>query len=240
MEQVVALKFCDEIKKNIDGNKLKNIVFETGDKNLYIPKENKFIVTKTFLRGHNKIFYGCVTLETINMENFDFSEINTMNSWFHGCLKLRTIIFPKKANCNNIKYMDMTFAFTLLETIDLSFMQMPNSFHYSSYKITNDTLWTDTFFKSKVQKIILPSCVIGDMNRCFYDCFNLEEVILPVSFNFTNHYTLTQTFENCNNLKVIDFSNGKCNKADFASELKNKLSSKYDNNLREDCVIVLP
>ena len=42
----------EDIRKIVKNNKLSNIVIETGNENIYIPEENKFIVTKQFLSNN--------------------------------------------------------------------------------------------------------------------------------------------------------------------------------------------
>ena len=214
---------------------LKTIVVETGDKNVYLPNENKFIVTKDFLSNSTHVFANCTSLNKINMENFDFSEITIMNDWFARCERLQEIVFPVKADCYKLESLYCCFSHTNLKNIDLSFMQMKNnkiSFAYS-------------FSTSNAYKIVLPKCKIVDISGCFYECKNLEEIIAPVDIDLykedvLNIYTeesLLDTFYNCLNLKIVNLSDGSFNIEDFIAQITNPNNN---NNLPKDCVIVLP
>ena len=175
----------------IQKEKLVNIVLETGDKNIYVPHENKFIVTKTFLKGVVLIFIDCKTLETINMANFDFSEITTMKWWFSGCENLTEVIFPKFANLNNLQSLRGCFAQTAMRSIDLSFIQAkyrPVDFQY-------------TFWESQVEKTTLPRCEIHNIQQGFSDCVNLEEIIAHVTFKYSDNWMFYKMCDNCPNLK---------------------------------------
>ena len=70
-----------DIKSIVNQNQLTNIVIETGNENIYIPKENKFIVTKAFLYNTPNLL-DFTKLKTVNLTNFDFSTIHTMACWF--------------------------------------------------------------------------------------------------------------------------------------------------------------
>lgn len=225
-----------EIKTIIDERKLKNIVMETGDKNIYHQNEDKFIVTKEFLSNTTNIFGSCYTLEKIDMQQFDFSKIKTMRGWFFSCDNLTEIIFPKEAECNQLTDLYSCFLESNLQMIDLSFMKLPKN---------KKVCFIDTFYASKVNKIILPQCTINEINGCFMDCLHLEEIIAPVNLILTKpdalrlyiEDVLIDAFYNCSKLKKIDFSEGSFNVEDFIEQIN---TPDYNNNLSEDCVIILP
>lgn len=225
MKQVIALKFCDEIKQNIKENNLKNIVVETGDENVYIPNEQKFVVTKDFLCDRVSIFEYCGSLEKINMENFDFSEIRTMQWWFNGCKNLQTIKFPKQANCSKLTNLSYCFVATKLQVIDLSFMKFNN----------NKLSLLDTFNNSSTKKIILPKCRVSNIKRSFNRCLNLQTIIAPIQVDLKAYDALYNTFQDCHKLNIIDVSRASFLVDEFVTQIKTN-----DNNLSEDCVIILP
>ena len=216
------------IRSIIKHNKLKTIIIETGDKNVYIPHEKKFIVTKEFLSNIIDVFCNCDTLETIEMENFDFSEIVTMSAWFWGCDNLSEIIFPKEADCNKLTDLYGCFSETTLDVIDLSFMEIPEN---------NKVSFIDTFSHSKAQKIILPKCQIDEMSECFMDCWNLKELIAPITIDLYKAKSLMGIFKNCQNLEIINLSNGSFSIEDFVKQIQNPNNN---NNLPDSCVIILP
>ena len=223
----IKLTYSDAIRNIINDKQLKTIIIETGDENVYIPNENKFIVTKKFLINTSALFCSCNKLESINMENFDFSEIKTMKWWFIGCENLTEVIFPKFANLNNLKTLRGCFSDTAIREIDLSFMQ-------STDKAID---FLGAFAKSKIQRIILPKCTIKNFEECFSQCNYLEKVIAPININLSVEDVLWKTFKDCNSLQLIDLSDGNFNIQDFVNILQDKENS---NNISEDCIVVLP
>ena len=223
----MKLTNISDIRETIQLVELKNITLETGNENAFISNENKFIVTKNFLSNITEVFLGCVTLEKIDMGNFDFSEITTMESWFRGCTNLIKISFPKTANCNKLTELYYCFANTQLKIIDLSFMKLNN----------NQLDIRLAFFFSSAKKIILPNCSISFMDECFSWCEQLEEIIAPITFDLPDNDSLFETFEQCKKLKLIDLSEGNIGKNNLIVELNNQLTR---NNMLEDCIVVLP
>lgn len=235
MEKIKLLD-PDAISNIIKDKKLINIIIETGNTNVYIPTENKFIVTKEFLCNDVWIFSGCSTLEKIDMTKFDFSNITTMSAWFLNNENLSEIVFPKEADCNNLTNLYSCFSGTNLQVVDLSFMKIPES---------NKVCFIETFEKSSIKKIILPKCHIDEMFGCFKDCLNLEELIAPITIDLykeTNSYIrkeegLMGVFRNCHNLKIVNLSNGSFNIEYFMEQITNYNNN---NNVPENCIVVLP
>lgn len=225
----VNLQKSSEIKNIIQENQLTNIVIETGDKNVYIPNENKFIVTKGFLANVNDLFYNCLSLKQINMRNLDFGSIVSMYQWFTSCRNLQEIIFPGIADCSNLLTLYNCFADTNMREIDLSFIQCLNKNKFLDFE--------ETFWSAKAKKIILPKCNISSMVNCFNNCENLKEIIAPITLNVIEEDDLFEIFFKCKKLKKIDFSEGSLD----AQKIINDLSKKCLNNtLSENCVVILP
>lgn len=217
-----------EISEIVKEKKLKTIIIETGNENVYIPNEYKFIVTKKFLSEATHVFSRCFTLKKIDMENFDFSEITTMFAWFYGTLDLSTIIFPKEADCNKLIDLYSCFDTTNLQTIDLSFMEMPEN---------KNVRFMKTFKQSKLKKIILPKCEILTMKGCFSECFSLEKVIAPVNIDLSLEDVLFETFDKCEKVQFVDFQKAKFNVENFVNTITHPNNK---NNLPDSCVVLLP
>ena len=223
----IQLTAPNTIRDIIHKKKLVHIILETGNENIYLPNKYKFIVTKEFLINTSALFCSCNKLESINMENFDFSEIKTMKWWFIGCENLTEVIFPEFANLNNLKTLRGCFSDTAIREIDLSFMQSTD----------NAIDFLGAFAKSKIQRIILPKCTIKNFEECFSQCNYLEKVIAPININLSVEDVLWKTFKECNSLQLIDLSDGNFNIQDFVNILQDKKNS---NNISEDCIVVLP
>lgn len=217
------------IKEIVRERQLKKIVMETGNNNIFIPSENKFIVTKYFLSYAIFLLDNCVTLEEIDMENFDFSKITTMQWWFCGCCNLKEIIFPRIAYCNKLKDLQLCFAHTKLQSIDLSFMKFENN--------TESVRLLQTFYKAKAKKIKLPKCDVSCVAHCFSRCYNVEEIIAPITFDLPDNDSLFETFEQCKRLKLVDLSKGYCDNEKFIAQINN--TENY-NHLTKECVVILP
>ena len=226
---LIPKKAPQAIREKIQEDKLTAVTIETGNENIYIPKEHKFIVTKGFLTDIVNVFNHCNTLRTINMENFDFSKITTMQWWFCGCCDLKEIIFPKIAYCNKLKDLRLCFGHTKLQSIDLSFMSFENN-NESVHLI-------QTFYKSKAKKIKLPKCEISCLAHCFSLCYNVEEIIAPITFDLLEDDSLFETFEQCKRLKLVDLSKGYCDNEKFIAQINN--TENY-NHLTKECVVILP
>ena len=214
------------ITEKIKSEKLLNVTLETGNENIYIPNENKFIVTNSFLQKRVNIFYNCDRLVTINMENFDFSKIITMGWWFYGCENLSEIIFPQYTNLPHLESLSACFAKTNLSVIDLSFMKCKDTLNFE-----------DAFYQAKAKKIVLPKCNVNNFGGSFFDCPNLEAIIAPVDIDLSQKDVFFETFSRCSTIKLIDFSNGNFDTENFTSIINNPINL---NKLREDCIIVLP
>lgn len=217
------------IKEIVNERQLKRIVIETGDNNIFIPSEKKFIVTTAFLSYAIFLLHACVSLEEIDMGNFDFSKITTMQWWFCDCCNLKEIIFPRIAYCNKLKDLQLCFGHTKLQSIDLSFMKFENN--------NNSVRLLQTFYKAKAKKIKLPKCDVNCIAHCFSRCHNLEEIIAPITFDLLEDDSLFETFEQCKRLKLVDLSEGYCNDEQFIAQIKNP--ENY-NHLTKECVVILP
>ena len=66
------------LQTKVNNKELEHIVIATGEENRFIPEENKFIVTKDFLRNTTHLLTWCFSLKSIDFTDFDFSEITTM------------------------------------------------------------------------------------------------------------------------------------------------------------------
>ena len=211
----------EDIAKIIQSKRLKNIFIETGHENVYILDENKF-----FLSNFIGVFSSCGSLQKINMEDFDFSEITTMCNWFCLCKNLEEITFPIEANCEKLKSLCHCFPETKLQNIDLSFMQLNLNIEIDCF---------GTFARSTVKKITLPSCNIDNFENLFLRCKKLEEIIAPIYIK--NKIQLLKTFYECPNLMLVNLSKGNFNQKQFIKQINN---TENKNNLQNDCIVLLP
>ena len=198
------------------------------------------------------MFYGCSSLISLNLSNFDTSNVNSMSSMFSGCSSLVSLNLSN-FDTSNVKDMSLMFSGCAnLEYINLInfdesrlhygwyynfFEGVPNNFVVCINKekianeillqITEKTCYTidcSNNWKSNQKKIIN-----GSIN-CTENCFN----------NPTYKYEYNgMCYENCSNGFLIDDNNIESNKCKCELEkcltcppvaLKNKLCTKCNIN----------
>ena len=213
--------------------KTKDLIVETGDRNIFLNTENKLIVKDSFLKNITDVFFGCEHLKFIDFTNFNFSEITTMENWFFGCNHLKTVIFPENMDCKNLTNLNRTFQITSLKNIDLSHWQfnttVPVSMEY-------------TFaFCDYLEKIILPNVIFDNIGGLALDCFKLHSVSFTGGeFTEKGINNSQDSFGNCKNIELIDISNFKTR---YLKGLKEFFTSSLMETLdgaNKDLTIILP
>lgn len=218
-----------DIKHTIRKNNMRNIVIETGEENIFVEKENKFIVTKDFLKHYPYLFSRCYSLQKIDLSNFDFSEIETMRGWFSNCIHLTEILFPKQSDCFKLQSLNRCFYSTDMKNVDLSFMRFKNNKVNLCYCFS---------LMAEVKTVILPKCISIDMNSIFSNCYNLSKVVMPVTVKKFQEFNepFYKAFYLSKNLKFVDLSDN------FSDNPKNLFFQNEFNFsfIPSDCVVVLP
>ena len=202
MKKNITLNTPNDITKIVQRECFDTLILETGEENVFIPYENKFIVTKYFLSDTSKLF-AYTQINKIDMSNFDFSEITTMEWWFAYCVNLEEIIFPPFVYCNQLTNMIETFRHTNIKHFDF------RNWHFKKGVKLNLT-----FSRSSCVSVKLGQMNINEARLTFGFCENLQEVDLG-RFNFFNKNILSYPnnsyfgylFKDCLKLKVIDSKN---------------------------------
>lgn len=216
--------------------KLVNIVLETGNENVYISNEHKFIVTKEFLSNTSSLFCSCSRLESINMSNFDFSEITTMENWFEYSHNLEKVIFPEKMNMPKLKSLACIFQFCkALKEVDLSWIE------------TNSQVSCFLAFRGceNLNNLTFPKITLKSIGSIAENAYKLQKVKLPIELILSEKgFALVpdEMFKNCYNLKMIDMNEAKLvTNSDHIHNLKDLLKAKKNLlNVPDDCLIILP
>ena len=141
------------IEQAIRQDDLKHIIVETGDKNIYLPQESKFIITKDLLVNATDVFGYLYydSMKTIDFSKFDFSEITTMKHWFAHSYNLEKIIFPAQMNMPKLNSLEAAFfSCESLKEVDLSWIVTD-----SIVDFTNTFLYCDNLVK-----VTLPTITI--------------------------------------------------------------------------------
>ena len=209
MKNKITLTIPGDITKIALIQQLNKIVLETGEENIFIPSESKFIVTKDFLKDTPALFMFA-SFRELDMSNFDFSEITTMEQWFFD-VPVHKIDFPENVYCPLLTNMKNTFNTAKLEFLDMSNWNFGDSKLDLKRMLKNST-W--------LKKFTLPNATISNFEFCCSCCWDLKEIDfneckfeLPDKLHRNN-------FENCFNLKTINCTKVKNTK----DELKNIFS----------------
>ena len=232
------LKNPSYIVKTIKQNQLKHIAVETGDKNIYIPTESKFIVTKDFLVNATDVFGYLYydSMITIDLSKFDFSEITTMKHWFAHSYNLEKVIFPKQMNMPKLNSLESVFfSCESVKEVDLNWIVTD-----SIVDFTNACLFCD-----KLVNLTLPKIATSSVSSIAQDAIHLQKVTLPIELTIKENFDLRfmNMFRNCVNLQLIDVSEAKLinNKPETIYNFKDLLEKKSNTfKVHKDCVVLLP
>ena len=208
MKNKITLTTPEDITQIALSQRLKKIVLETGEENIFIPSESKFIVTKDFLKDTPALFMFADFRE-LDMSNFDFSEITTMEKWFFD-VPVQRITFPENVYCPFLTNMRGTFDTAKLEVLDMS------NWNFGDSKIDLTRMLNNTW----VEKFTLPNATISNFEFCCYYCGRLEEIDFNECKLELQYRLHRNNFESCFDLKTINCTKVKNSK----DELKNIFS----------------
>ena len=226
----MRLNKTEDIREIVKNNKLSNIVIETGNENIYIPEENKFIVTKQFLSNNTQLLHYS-QVKTVDLTKFDFSEIITMACWFFGCTELEEVIFPEKVNCDKLKSLTGCFVGSNIKSLNME------NWIFGKQEVSLERMCKNCV---NLKSLILPSVNIKYIRELAQYCENLENVkfssgIIKNIGSFDCNYS----FAHCKNLQLVDLSESQTS----IETLQYMFTSTYVNALDQanpDCIIILP
>lgn len=226
----MKLKKPENIREIVKKNKLSNIVIETGNENIYIPEKNKFVVTKQFL-SKTKQLLQYSQLKTVDLTNFDFSEITTMACWFYSCFELTEILFPKTLNCQKLNSLTACFVGTKIHSLNMT------NWDFGMQEISVERMCLNC---PNLKSLLLPSVNIKYIRALAQYCNNLETVTFSSGLiKNIGSFDSSYAFADCENLQLID-----CSQSNTSQEtLEYMFTSTYVNALDKanpDCLIVLP
>ena len=196
------------------------------------------------------MFFGCSTIDEIDLSNFDTSSVISMGVMFRICHNLRSLKLTNKFKVNNVNYMrSMFYNCSSLSSLDLS--------NFDTSKVTDmaymfngcislTSLNITNFDTSNVQSMnfmfryceqlttlnllnfnTLQTTTMGDM---FHGCLSLISLDLS-SFDMTNVKNISSMFFNCKSLEYIKVIKG--------TEYSSLLSSSTLTNVPENIVFCL-
>jgi len=175
-------KLYEEGKKNINENNIEIYINNKKIKFNYKYESNeigqikiKFKFNK-LLNSTSFMFYGCSSLESIDLSSFNTNNVTNMYGMFSFCSSLESIDLSS-FNTNNVT--NMSFMFYLcssLESIDLS-----------SFNTNNVTNMVGMFYRcSSLESIDLSSFNtnnVTNMYSMFYECSSLKKENVKINKN---------------------------------------------------------
>lgn len=226
----MKLKKPENIREIVNQNKLTHIVIETGNENIYIPKENKFIVNKQFLSNTTQLLHYS-QLKTVDLTRFDFSEISTMACWFYSCIELEEVIFPEKVNCDKLKSLTGCFVGSNIKSLNME------NWIFGKQEVSLERMCQNCV---NLKSLILPAVNIKYIRELAQYCENLENVKFSSGvIKNIGSFDCNYSFAHCKNLQLIDVSDSQTS----IETLQYMFTSTYVNALNKanpDCLIVLP
>ena len=174
-------------------------------------------INDTKLTNMAEMFNGCTNLTTLDVSNWDTSNVTNMGSTFNNCFNLQTL---DVSNWDTSRVTDMGamfFGCNNLQALDVSkwdtssVTSMGNMF-YNCYNLkTLDLSNWDT-------------SLVTNMQYMFHNCFNLQTLDVS-NFDTSNVENMGSMFRSCSNLKTLDVSNWDISKVGSISNMFNGCTS---------------
>ena len=205
-----------------DYNVSSSLMFLECESLIYVNFGNKKFISNN--KDISSMFYGCSSLTSIDLSNFDVSKITNFEYMFYNCKSLQTINFGNFkldnaesilrifTNCISLKSLDLSSfkpvklknmygAFSnchSLISINLNrfYTSLVTSMSYLFYNCTSLSLIDISSFNTQN---------IKNMDSMFENCISLTSIIYPTNFA-SNTLSFIRMFQNCHSLESIDFN----------------------------------
>ena len=171
------------------------------------------------------MFYGCGTLESLDLSNFNTSNVKDIFGMFQGCNNLISLNLSNFDTSNVINMRNMFDDCKALSELDLSNFNTPNvknmigmfddchkltSLDLSSFNIANveniHHMFSNCRFLTSLDLSIFNTSKVTKMNNIFTNCYNLRYLNLD-NFDISHIQDFSGMFENCYSLISLNLSN---------------------------------
>ena len=159
----------------------------------------------------NGFFSGCTNLSSVDLKNFDTSEVKYMNSLFSGCSNLDSLDLSNFDTSNVTNMRSMFLGCSILSELDLS------NFNTSKVKKMGSMF----SFCSNLTTLDLSHFNTGnvtDMTNMFQKCSNLTSLNLS-NFDTSNVTDMSCMFYYCNSLTALDLCSFKTGKVKYMNAM---------------------
>ena len=187
----------NKIKIMLNGEEIKSLTYKFYKEGKYII----YLLVKEPIINMSPMFFGCTSLNEINLSSFKTDNATNMYLMFAECSSLKEINLSSFKTDNVTNMSSMFYQCSSLKEINLS-----------SFKTDKVTDMSHMFREcSSVQTINLSSFKtdnLTNMSYMFSGCSSLEEIDLS-SFKTDNVTDIREIFYKCSLLKEIDLSSFK-------------------------------
>mgnify|MGYP002623978106 CR=1 FL=1 len=182
--------------------------------NLSYQNNNKIVMKwNTIIKSCENMFYGLSNITEIDLSNFDFSEVTTMNGMFSGLSKVSIIKFNSRSKITKNTNLEKIFnGCDLLESIDLSI--------FDTSLVTNMGHMFHGCYKMKSLNLLnFNTSLVEDMKYMFYGLGLLSSLELS-NFDTSLVTDMSNMFNGCYQLTSLNLSN-------FKTDLVNDINSMF-------------
>ena len=147
-----------------------------------------------------KMFWGCDKLTTLDLSNFNTSNVTTMRAMFSICSVLTTLDL---SNFNTSKVTDMSYMFNnctaALTALDLS--------NFNTSKVTNmSSMFSDCSALTTLDISNFDTSNLIDMSSMFNGCSALRASIDITNFDTSDEINMSSMFNGCSTEAAASFS----------------------------------
>ena len=146
----------------------------------------------------SEMFQNCSKLTSLNVSNFDTSNVTNMRYMFYNCSSLTSL---NVSNFNTSKVTDMKWMFSYCSSL--------TSLNVSNFNTSNVTNMSYMFYYCpKLTSLDLSNFYtskVTSMTQMFYNCSSLTSLNLS-NFNTSNVTNMPGMFQNCSKLTSLDLS----------------------------------
>ena len=146
-----------------------------------------------------KMFYGCSSLTSLDLYNFDFGLVDNMEGLFKNCSSLTSLDLSNFDSFSVTTMKEMFYGCTSLKTINLKKWNSP-------FLLEIDNMFNNCISLISLDLSSFKTSLVEDMSFIFYNCNNLELLDIS-SFDTSKVISMNSMFYGCFCLTSLDLSN---------------------------------
>jgi len=142
------------------------------------------------------LFYGCSLLTSLDLNNFNTSQVKNMDKMFNDCTELCLL------NISNFDTSRVTDMYNMF--YNCKALRSLNLFNFDTTQVKNmSNMFYNCYNLNFLNISNFYTPFVTEMNQMFYNCESLNSLDLS-NFNFTNLNNFNAVFKGCNNLEYIN------------------------------------